>query len=100
MIRFERTTCCLRNSCSTTELHRRMRGEDTVSVWGDARRPVGQNGGVHRFVSIESADDPLLPRVREMFRAYEAELGIDLCFQGFAEELAGLPGRYSAPRGV
>jgi hypothetical protein len=22
MIRFERTTCCLRNSCSTTELHR------------------------------------------------------------------------------
>ena len=26
MVRIELTTCCLRNSCSTTELHRRRRG--------------------------------------------------------------------------
>lgn len=38
--------------------------------------------------------------VREMMLAYQQGLGIDLCFQGFAEELAGLPGRYGPPGGA
>ena len=40
-----------------------------------------------------------LDEIRTMLREYAAWLEVDLCFQNFEQELAGLPGEYAPPRG-
>ena len=37
---------------------------------------------------------------RTIFQEYADSLEVDLCFQGFQDELAGLPGDYAEPRGT
>ncbi len=49
------------------------------------------------FCPADGPED--LEAARRLFVEYAEELGLDLSFQGFDDELAGLPGRYAPPDG-
>ncbi len=56
----------------------------------------------HRATTVElvlATTPAQMELARAVLRDYEREVGVDLCFQGFAAELAGLPGAYASPGG-
>lgn len=50
-------------------------------------------------IQVATSDDDLADIAR-LFQAYGASLDIDLGYQDFAGELAGLPGKYASPAGI
>jgi GNAT superfamily N-acetyltransferase len=54
---------------------------------------------VQGFVLSQAESLSQIAQARELFLEYEKALGISLCFQGFEQELAGLPGKYAPPSG-
>jgi ribosomal protein S18 acetylase RimI-like enzyme len=53
-----------------------------------------------RTFSIRPATAEDMDAVATLFRAYAESLGVDLSYQGFEAELAGLPGAYAPPTGA
>ncbi|WP_341910103.1 GNAT family N-acetyltransferase [Polaromonas sp. YR568] len=53
------------------------------------------------LVQVSTPASPeALDALRQLFQEYAVSLNVDLCFQHFDEELAGLPGDYASPRGA
>jgi putative acetyltransferase len=50
-------------------------------------------------MTIRRATQSDLDEIRAMLREYAEWLQVDLCFQNFDQELAGLPGDYTSPSG-
>ena len=49
--------------------------------------------------TLTADDSEAIEQVRQYFRNYAAWLGVDLSYQNFEQEMALLPGAYSAPQG-
>ncbi|WP_319525475.1 GNAT family N-acetyltransferase [uncultured Desulfosarcina sp.] len=49
---------------------------------------------------IQATSQQEIDDVRRLFRQYETQLNVDLCFQQFEAELANLPGKYAPPSGT
>ena len=63
--------------------------------------PYSASVTTNSAIQLITAQSPSeLQATRLIFREYADQLGIDLCFQDFDAELAGLPGEYAEPQGA
>lgn len=62
-------------------------------------RSTGQLARQPDIVLCCADTEELLDAARAIFREYAQSLDVDLCFQGFEEEVAALPGEYQEPAG-
>ena len=52
---------------------------------------------MYEILPVETPE--MIAEIRRLFLEYETWLNVDLCFQGFEEEVNSLPGKYSPPDG-
>jgi GNAT superfamily N-acetyltransferase len=72
--------------------------------WHSLRRQQGavklpMLNGTTRMQICQATTPEQIAMIRGLFQDYAAWFRIDLCYQGFAEELKSLPGYYAPPRG-
>jgi len=91
--RFHLMPCSCRATAGTLCRYNQP-GHSTTAA---CRKPCGMELPLIRLEHSSSVDE--LDHIRRMFREYVDFLGIDLSFQSFEDEFAGLPGEYAPPRG-
>lgn len=52
------------------------------------------------MIIVDTRSAAQIEMASRLFLEYAEELNVDLCFQGFAEELEDLPGKYGSPDGA
>jgi putative acetyltransferase len=76
-----------------------LRVDGTIAVRKQKRRRALPAHSKFPMNLIQAQSAAEVSKARQLFEEYAAGLGIDLCFQNFAKELAELPGAYVPPSG-